>query len=428
MSSAFLERGLLLYDQGRYPQAEEEFRQAIAANPQEAHPRAMLGLCLVQRERFAEAEAEVEQAIHLAPDLAWAHYARAHVLFHRNDYRKARQAIQEAIRLDPGEVENHSLLSSIELAERKWNEALAAAEKGLSLDPEHVQCTNLRAIAMVKLGRRDEAGQTIDAALARAPEDSTTHANKGWTFLEMGQVEKALEHFRESLRLDPQNEWAQQGILEALKARNFIYALMLRYFLWMSRLSSGAQWGILLAGWFGNRMLTTYVRNNPESAPFLLPIKYLYIGFVLLTWTARPLFNLLLRLDRFGRLVLSKEQKLEANMVGGCIGLALLFVVAGLALNWKFFVGSGVLAAMAIPIPAVFSCQRGWPRKTMTVLAVGLVLLGILAISLVLRDLIGAGRQADLSRAAWGLVGLYAIGIFLSSWIANFLAQQTPKR
>ena len=32
-------------------------------------------------------------------------------------------------------------------------------------------------------------------------------------------------------------------------------------------------------------------------APWLLPLRVLYVAFVVLTWTAEPLFNLLLRLD-----------------------------------------------------------------------------------------------------------------------------------
>src|SRR5438876_7808655 len=126
---------------------------------------------------------------------------------------------------------------------------------------------------MVKLGRKAEAGTTIDAALARNPDSAVTHANQGWTLLEKGEPKKALEHFREALRLDPENEWARHGIVEALKARNVIYGLMLRHFLWMSKLSPAAQWGVILGGYFLNRMLGTAAKTSPDLAPWLLPIR-----------------------------------------------------------------------------------------------------------------------------------------------------------
>src|SRR5688500_6750795 len=99
-----LDRGLLLYDQSRYPQAEAEFRQAIASDPQDVYTHAMLGLCLSQQERYDESENEIKQDIHFQHDLSWAHYARACVLHDRNDFAQARLAIDEAIRLDQSDV------------------------------------------------------------------------------------------------------------------------------------------------------------------------------------------------------------------------------------------------------------------------------------------------------------------------------------
>ncbi len=208
-----LERALLLFQQSRHELAENELRQALASEPDDAYAHALLALCLSEREKFDEATSEARQAIQLAPDFPFAHYAHAHVLYDRNRYPEALAAIQEAIRLDSTDADYFSLLASIHFHERRWSGALQAAEQGLQFDPEHIGCTNLRAMAMVKLGRKAEAGATIDAALAKNPDNAITHANQGWTLLEKGEPKKALEHFRESLRLDPTNEWARHGIV-----------------------------------------------------------------------------------------------------------------------------------------------------------------------------------------------------------------------
>src|SRR5579871_5018208 len=224
-----LQRGLLLYQQSRYEMAENELRQALALDPRDAYAHALLGLCLSHRELFKEATEEAQQAIHLSPDFPFAHYALASIMRDRNRNEEALTAISEALRLDAADPGYFALLSAIQFSERRWPAALDAAERGLRLDSEHTGCTNLRAMALVKLGRKSEAGLTIDAALARNPDNSLTHANQGWTFLEKGDPKKALEHFREALRLDPENAWARHGIIEALKARNFVYAVMLKY-------------------------------------------------------------------------------------------------------------------------------------------------------------------------------------------------------
>jgi len=220
--NSHLERGLLLYQQDRHELAGEQLRLALAQEPDDAHAHALLALCLAEGEQFAEATDEARQAIVLAPDYDFAHFAAARVAYARDQYEDALQAVQEAIRLDPSVADYRALLAGIHLDQRRWREGLAAAEAGLEQDPEHIGCANLRAMALVKLGRRTEAGQAIDTALARNPDSAFTHANQGWTFLEANDPQKALEHFREALRLDPENEWARQGIVEALKARHFI--------------------------------------------------------------------------------------------------------------------------------------------------------------------------------------------------------------
>ncbi len=423
-----LERALLLYQQSRYELAEEQLRQALAAEPDDSYAHAMLALCLANREQFKDATAEAQQAIHLQPDSDFAHYAHARVLLDRNHLEEAQAAIEEAIRLDPGDADYLSLLSSIHFREARWKEALAAAERGLQSDPEHIGCTNLRAMAMVKLGRRAEAGATIDAALAKNPENSSTHANQGWTLLEKGEPKKALEHFRESLRLDPENEWARQGIVEALKARNVIYACMLKYFLWMSRFSRRGQWAIILGAFFGNRLLGAVAAAQPEFAPWILPVQILYVCFALMTWVAYPFFNLLLRLDPFGRLVLSREQTIASTWLGLCLLVALIALAACILNDFKdpWFAMLMVFGFLLLPVSAVFRCPSGRPRNIMAALTIILVVLGVAAIVLTV-PAVQRSRQRD-GNAGSGLFGLVLLGSVASTWVTNIVRTQTRRR
>lgn len=417
-----LERAVLLLQQSRHELAEAELRQALAAEPDDSHAHALLALCLAHRENFGEASDEARQAVHLLPDFAFAHYALARVFYARNRFSEALPAIQEAIRLEPENADYFALLAHIHLQEHRWREALAAAEQGLQFDPANVDCTNLRAIAMVKLGRKAEAGTTIQSALSRNPDNSLTHANQGWTLLEQGQPKKSAEHFREALRLNPQNEWARQGIIEALKARNVIYAVMLKYFLWMGKFSRRGQWGIILAGYFGNRILGAMAQDNPGLAPWILPLQILYIVFALMTWLAYPFSNLLLRLNKFGRLVLSREQTVATNWFGLCLLLALfglgMCAFKGFVAPWIFI--ALVFGLLLLPVSAIFKCHRGSPRYIMTALTVLLVLLG--SGSFVAPFV--SGRSSDVSGV---LLGLFVLGTIASTWIANILVTRRPK-
>lgn len=419
-----IERGLLLYQQSRYELAETELRGALAAEPGDAYAHAVLALCLIERKRSDEATDEARQAIGLAPDMPFAHYALAKVWYERDDYDAARTAIEEAIRLAPEDPDYRFLLGAIHFDERRFEDALRAADEGLAVDPEHAACTNLRVMALVKRGRTREAVDVTEAALARDPENTATHANRGWTLLEQGKADEALGHFREALRLDPDNEWARSGIVEALKARNPIYAVMLRYFLWTSRLSRQAQWGVIIGGYFANRLMTGAARANPDLAPWLLPFRILYVAFVLLTWTAQPLFNLLLRLNRFGRLALSQEQVVESNWIGAAIFLAVLSLgaCAMYGFNGPFLTSAMVFGFLIIPLAGTLKVSPGPSRTRMWIYT------GVLA-TLGLGSLVSAfAAPTESGNGGGAFFGLFILGVVLAPWVANYMIMRRPSR
>jgi tetratricopeptide (TPR) repeat protein len=416
---------MLLLDQQRLDLAEGELRRELAANPDNALAHALLGLCLARFERYAEATDEAETAIRLAPDMALGHHARALVLADRNRLDEAVPSAEEAIRLDPEDAGHFALLSEIRFRQRRWRDALEAADAALRLDAEHVGATNARAQALTMLGRRAEAGQAIDTALSREPENALSHANMGWTLLHRGEPTRAAEHFREALRLDPEEEWARHGIVEALKAKNPLYGLLLRYFLWMSRLARSYQWAILVGGYLGYQALRGVARSRPDLAPLINPLLVLYLLFALMTWTAGPLFNLTLRLSRFGRLVLTPEEVRASNWVGATVLVALIALAAWLLTGrGELLPYALVFVALVPPVAAVFHCQPGWPRLVMTLIAAGLGLLGLAGVALALVGQPGSAA-AGLSG---GLVGVTLIGAFASQWIANGLIMARPRR
>ena len=417
--TSHLDRAQLLYHQSRYDLAEKEVRQALINQSHDAHAHSLLGLCLMRQDKLLEAQTETEQAIVLAPDEPHPHHCRSIVLSHRNRFAEAEKSAREAMRLDPASADYLAQLAVTLFQQQKWQAALESCHEGLQHDAEHAGCNNLRSMALTKLGRQQESIATVDQSLARDPDDEMAHANKGWALLHEGKPRPALEHFREALRLDPNYEYAQQGIVEALKARNPIYRWMLAYFLWMSRLGDRAKWGVILGGYFGYRALRTIARNSPELAPWITPILLLYLIFVLLTWFSVPLFNLLLRLNKFGRHALSRDQRLSSNWFGLCLLVSLGGIILGLVTPYEeTFLLAFYGAGMAMPLATLYHCDPGWPRQVMMVLAVGMALAGAIGIACTL---------ARLEIAVPFFVA-FGLGFIATPWLANYLAGVTVKR
>jgi tetratricopeptide (TPR) repeat protein len=415
-----LQRAAQLIRLNRHELAEKELRQALVADPNSAAAHALLASCLLERKAYDDAQAEAQTAVGLAPDDPQTHYMLARVWRERGYRDRAARFADEAIRLDPADADYRAFRAVVHFDASQWKEALASAEAGLSFDAEHTGCNNLRAMALVKLGRKGEAGATIDAALAREPENSWSHANKGWTLLESRKLDEALKHFRESLRLDPTNDYARAGIVEALKARNPIYGLFLRYMLWMAKLPPRWQFAVILGGFFGNRFLGNFAETNPQYGPWVLPIQIAYTLFAILTWMAQPIFNLLLRLNRFGRHALSAEQKLESNLIGGSWAAAIvILLVAWLGGHSAWYEISLQMALLAFPIHLVFQVPEGGPH-TLVAGAASLLFFLILAGAACL--LIGSTGGANLFGA------LFFLGFIASIWGGPFLVFARTRR
>lgn len=396
--NSLLDRAQFFIDQSRFDLAEKELRFLLSQDPENGLAHSFLGFVLSEQERHPEAVVEAKMGVQSLPDNPLTYYYLAHVYRNMDYSDKAEKAISEAIRLDPEDADFFAVLSQIKIEKKHWLAALEAAEDGLRLDAEHVACGNLRAMALVQLGERETAGQTIDQQLHREPENAFTHANKGWARLHQNQPKPAMEAFREALRLNPNMEWARVGIVEAMKARNPIYRVMLQYFLYMSRLSGRAQLGILLGAVF--------------LAQFLGPLIYLYLAFAILTWTASSFFNLVLRLDPFGKLVLSDDQIVASNWFGACIVAALVNLISSLSTGGLVPLWTAVgWLAMTIPVSTIFRGETDFARLVLSIYSAAL------AISLtgeILVDILKPGNELDVS-------GFFIIGVVLFTWIGNFV-------
>src|SRR5919108_730270 len=108
---------------------------------------------------------------------------------------------------------------------------------------------------------------------------------------------------------------------------------------------------VIIGFFFAARALRAFARQNPEWSPVVTPLLVAYLLFALASWIADPLSNLVLRLNRYGRLALSRHEKLASNLVGGCLAgaaLAALLLVVTRVPGWGVVAFAGVL--MLIPI------------------------------------------------------------------------------
>lgn len=212
MGAAYERARRLFYEVRRADLAEQELRRELAESPDHALAHALMALVANRRKRRAEGLNWAREAIRLDPGLAFAHYALAYLLNAAARYPAAAAAIGEALRLEPHNPHHHYYLSVIEDNRGHHRDALDAAEGGLALAPLHTGCLSMRALSLARLGRHAEAEEAIGSALRIDPDDDYTHAAAGYRALARRDHRLACVHFREALRINPENAWAEQGL------------------------------------------------------------------------------------------------------------------------------------------------------------------------------------------------------------------------
>src|SRR5205814_1199876 len=103
----------------------------------------------------------------------------------------------------------------------------------------------------------------------------------------------------------------------------------------------------------GAQIVRQWGDKSPQLRPYLGALLLLYFAFVLLSWLSPSLFNLLLRLDRFGRHVLSLDELRGANVLIVCIVATLGCLAAAIATgNAILDYGTAMFILLALPASA----------------------------------------------------------------------------
>ncbi|MEM6688533.1 MAG: tetratricopeptide repeat protein [Planctomycetota bacterium] len=334
-----LQRAELLLSQRRFELARRQLNQMLAEYPDDSTIHAMLSMALSTDESIGEdvrSDAHVEQlnrsteharkAIVSDPNDPFAHYTHALVLYKRNRYEESLEATDDTLRLDPQDSDCWGLRAANLLELKRFEEALQAADHGLEVSPEHGWCLSLRSYSLERLGRLVEASGAAQSRLREDPDDSHAHCMVGYTHLNSGRHQEAKESFREALRLDPTNEFARVGMMQAISSRSLVFRAVYRYYQWISEFNSKLGFIIIIGFYVVSRSVGALGQAFEAIQPYTTAIVLLYGIAAIATWLAWPILQAMMRFDRFGKHLLSREEKWKSSMVAGVL---ILGAVAG---------------------------------------------------------------------------------------------------
>lgn len=185
-------RGNALFMTGRHPEAEAEYREASRRDPSLFEPRYFCARMCFQDGRFEDAARLFQEACRL-----------------REDYQAPFFAAQAM-----------EALGRLELAHDWYGRALTAAETHLQLNPDDARACTTRAVALCRLGRREEGLVWAANAVAADPDDAGVRYNVACLYAVAGETDRAIGLLEEARRAGFGNrDWLERDPdLDSLRA------------------------------------------------------------------------------------------------------------------------------------------------------------------------------------------------------------------
>jgi len=250
-----LEEALEHHRAGRLQQAEQIYRQLIAAAPMQADPYHLIGVIAtqvgkheaaldyvkkaIQLNPFApvyqntlgvaydgmgrtdEALTAFEQAVTIKGDYAEAYFNLARLQDRRGMRDKAMVNCRNALRANPNYIDALCLMGQFEANSNRLEEAADLYRQALRLSPDNLNALNGLGSVRLNQQRFPEAAERLQRVAQMAPNRPDVHYHLGLALQQMGKLDEAEQSHRRSLSLNPNSSETHNniGICLALRGR-----------------------------------------------------------------------------------------------------------------------------------------------------------------------------------------------------------------
>jgi tetratricopeptide (TPR) repeat protein len=212
MISPLFAQAQALHQRSQFREAEQAYRQLLAAEPGNFLAWHWLAVLCYQQQRGGEALAAVEAALEIAPQAADALMLKGALLQAAGRPQEARDAMARAASLKPGNAESWYNLGLVEMDLQSLDAAVAAFDRALALQP-NPQTWHYRGLALQGLQRPAEALDSFERTLTLAPGALPSVFARGEMLLQLGRNQEAITAFDQLLAQDPAlvEAWNNRG-------------------------------------------------------------------------------------------------------------------------------------------------------------------------------------------------------------------------
>jgi tetratricopeptide (TPR) repeat protein len=210
---------------GRLDEAERDFRQVLAANPQVGGAYANLGVVYMRRKQWPKALTELHKADKLMPHVPGIRLNIGLAYYRQNEFLKAIPSFESVVKDQPEAVQPRHLLGLCYFFTERWADAATTLEPLWAQESGQLSYLYVLSIAAHRAGRK-ELDERATAQLIKAGEGSPEfHLFMGKAHLNLEQYDLALADFQAAAEANPKLTFVHFNMgLAYLKKQDYEHA------------------------------------------------------------------------------------------------------------------------------------------------------------------------------------------------------------
>lgn len=242
--------GVAAFRTQNYPETVRTLSAHLAAHPEDAPSRAMLGMAYAAQEKYKDAAKTFEPLGAKGVQDAAAGYAWAMALtrlgelpratevlkefqqqerpnemlllvgqlwIEIGDYSRAVETFHRILERDPSYPKVHFFAGQAYIRWEHWPEAAQEFRSELNLTPNDADAKYNLGFVLLQQSRVDDAAKLFEEAIAAKPDHSGAHYEYGKILLDRGNVQDAVSHLETAVRLAPQADYVHYQLQSAYR-------------------------------------------------------------------------------------------------------------------------------------------------------------------------------------------------------------------
>jgi tetratricopeptide (TPR) repeat protein len=206
--------------EGKTNLAREKNEQILREDSKDPEARGLKATFLLDKGDINEAMAELQSVVTARPNNFVARFNLGRAHFARQEYEQARQEFDTAARLRPDYMPARLAQTQVALVQGNNDAALHAADETLRIAPNSIQARVMKAAALQRLKRYDEARALLQAVLDQQPNQEDTLLELGVLDLNTKKTKEAADLFHRAYAVQPNNLRGLLGESRALLLDN----------------------------------------------------------------------------------------------------------------------------------------------------------------------------------------------------------------